>query len=123
MYVIIYYIDVKFIHLCFSMNFNILKYKLIILYYKQIQVHLKIPEYRKKVFVTYFEKFKKFCFNLDDWSLQLMKVKNLGAQNIRIFPKINRKGFAKQKSSSSLNYVHLCTQYLEKYIWKFHFLI
>ncbi len=46
MYVIIYNIDVKFIHLCFCMNFNILKYKLIILYSKQIQVHLKIPEYR-----------------------------------------------------------------------------
>ncbi len=42
-----------------------------------------------------------------------MKVKNPVSQNIRIFPKINKKkGFAKQKSSSSLKYVHLCTQYL-----------
>ncbi len=36
-----------------------------------------------------------------------MKVKN------PIFPKIKKKiGFAKQKSSSSLKYVDLCTQYL-----------
>ncbi len=42
-----------------------------------------------------------------------MKVKNPVSQNIRIFPKINqKKGLAKQKSSSSLNYVNLCTQYL-----------
>ncbi len=42
-----------------------------------------------------------------------MKVKNSVSQNIRIFPKTNqKKGFAKQKSSSSLKYVHLCTQYL-----------
>ncbi len=41
-----------------------------------------------------------------------MKVKNLLSQNIRIFPKINPKRFAKQKSSSSLKNVNLCTQYM-----------
>ncbi len=42
-----------------------------------------------------------------------MKVKNPVSQNIRIFPKINqKKGCAKQKRSSYLKYVHLCTQYL-----------
>ncbi len=41
-----------------------------------------------------------------------MKVKNL-SQNSILFPKINqKKGFAQQKSSSSLKYVHVCTQYL-----------
>ncbi len=35
-----------------------------------------------------------------------MKVKNPAFQNIRIFPKINQK-----KDSSSLKYVHFCTQY------------
>ncbi len=42
-----------------------------------------------------------------------MKVKNLVSQQVRIFPKINqKKRYAKQKSYSSLKYVHLCTQYL-----------
>ncbi len=42
-----------------------------------------------------------------------MKVKN---QYLKIFEyflrSIKKKGFAKQKSSSSLKYVHLCPQYL-----------
>ncbi len=42
-----------------------------------------------------------------------MKVKNPVSQNIRIFPKINKKkGFAKEKSSSCLKYVDFCSQYL-----------
>ncbi len=42
-----------------------------------------------------------------------MKFKNPVSENIIIFPKINKKkGFAKSKSSSSLKYVYLCTQYL-----------
>ncbi len=44
-----------------------------------------------------------------------MKVKNPVSQNIRIFPKINQKKlFAKQKSSSSLKHVDLCTQHLAR---------
>ncbi len=40
-----------------------------------------------------------------------MKVKNLVSQTIRIFTKINQKKDFPH-SSSSLKYVHLCTQYL-----------
>ncbi len=41
-----------------------------------------------------------------------MKVKNPVSQNIGIFIRSIKKGLAKQKSSSSLKNVHLCTQYL-----------
>ncbi len=42
-----------------------------------------------------------------------MKVKNPVPQNIRIFPKINKKrDLQNRKVLNSLNYVNLCTQYL-----------
>ncbi len=42
-----------------------------------------------------------------------MKVKNPISQNIRIFPRINKKKrICRTEKLSSLKYVHLCTQYL-----------
>ncbi len=61
----------------------------------------------------YIKTLQKFLFKF--WWLELTthESKKSVSQNIRIFPKINqKKGFAKQKSSSSLKYIHLCTQYL-----------
>ena len=61
--------------------------------------------------VKYLKRF--FCFNLYDYGLQLMEIKNPVSQNIRTFHKINQKRFTIQKCPTSEKYVHLIsTQYL-----------
>ena len=66
-----------------------------------LQVDLKASEYHGKVkfficsrfikhTIKYF-KFNVFCFNLNDYGLHLMKIKNPVSQNIRIEHKTNQK--------------------------------
>lgn len=50
-------------------------------------------------------------FSIDDYVLQLMKIKNPVFQNIRIIHKTNKKELLIQKCQHLERYDHLCTQY------------
>ncbi len=97
-------------------------------HFKQIRFWWKnVIKFRGKVYSNFFKfvqqlfffeckakNFKRFLFWLELTAHESQKSvsQNIIIKNIR-FPKINKKkGFAKQKSSSSLKCIHLSTQYL-----------